>query len=80
MNFVTWSIRNPVPIVVLFVALTLAGLLSYPKLGIQDRPDIEFPAVIVTVAYPGVAPSQLESEVTRKVENAIATVNGISHI
>jgi multidrug efflux pump subunit AcrB len=38
-NFVTWSIRNPVPVVVLFVALTVAGLISFAKLGVQDRPE-----------------------------------------
>ena len=51
MNFVTWSIRNPVPVIVLFIALTVAGLISFPKLGVLDRPDIEFPAVVVTVTY-----------------------------
>ena len=61
MNFVTWSIRNPVPVIVLFVALTVAGLISFAKLGVQDRPDVELPAVVVTIAYPGVPPSQLES-------------------
>lgn len=80
MNFVTWSIRNPVPVIVLFVALTAAGLLSFSKLGVQDRPDIEMPSVVVTVTYPGVPPSQLESEVTRKVEDSIASVTGIKHI
>jgi len=67
MNFVTWSIRNPVPVIVLFIGLTVAGLISFPKLGVLDRPDIEFPAVIVTITYPGVAPTQMESEITRKV-------------
>ncbi|PZN32651.1 MAG: hypothetical protein DIU71_07035, partial [Proteobacteria bacterium] len=80
MNFVTWSIRNPVPVIVLFVTLTIAGLMSFPRLGIQDTPDIEFPAVVVTVLYPGVPPSQLESEVTRKIEDAVSTVTGIRHI
>ena len=80
MNFVTWSIRNPVPVIVMFIGLTIAGLLSFPKLGVQDRPDIEFPAVIVTVTYPGVAPTQMESEVTRKVEDAVATIAGIEQM
>jgi multidrug efflux pump subunit AcrB len=80
MNFVTWSIRNPVPVIVLFFGLTLAGLISFPKLGVQDRPDIEFPAVIVTVTYPGVAPTQMESEITRKVEDAVATISGIEQM
>ena len=80
MNFVTWSIRNPVPVIVLFIALTTAGLLSFPKLGVLDRPDIEFPAVVVTVTYPGVAPTQMESEITRKVEDAVATIAGIEQM
>jgi multidrug efflux pump subunit AcrB len=80
MNFVTWSIRNPVPVIVLFLALTVAGLLSFPKLSVQDMPDIEVPAVVVTIPYPGVPPSQLESEVTRKVEDAVASIAGIEHI
>lgn len=80
MNFVTWSIRYPVPVIVLFVALTIAGLASFPKLKVLDRPDIEFPAVVVTVTYPGVAPSQMESEVTRKVEDAITSIAGIEQM
>src|SRR5690606_23835792 len=80
MNFVTWSIRNPVPVIMLFVALTFAGLYSFPQLGVQDQPDVELPAVIVTVPYPGVPPSQLESEVTRKIEDAVSAVVGIEHI
>jgi multidrug efflux pump subunit AcrB len=80
MNFVTWSIRNPAPVIVLFIALTAAGLISFPKLGVQDRPDIEFPAINVTVGYPGVAPTQMESEITRKVEDAVATIAGIEQM
>ena len=80
MNFVTWSIRNPVPVAVLFIFLSIAGLLSFPQLGIQERPEIDFPTIMVTITYPGVAPSQLESEVTRKVEDAISTVIGIEHM
>jgi hydrophobe/amphiphile efflux-1 (HAE1) family protein len=80
MNFVTWSIRNPVPVVMMFIALTIAGLLSFPRLGVLDRPDIEFPAVVVTVTYAGVAPSQMESEVTRRVEDAVATIAGIEEM
>ena len=80
MNFVTWSIRNPVPVIMLFIALTVAGLVSFPKLGVLDRPDIEFPAIVVTVGYAGVAPSQMESEITRRVEDAVATLAGIEEL
>jgi multidrug efflux pump subunit AcrB len=79
-NFVTWSIRNPVPVIVLFIGLTVAGLISFPKLGVQDRPDIEFPTINVSVGYAGVAPTQMESEITRKVEDAVATIAGIEQM
>lgn len=80
MNFVTWSIRNPVPVIMMFIALTIAGLYAFPRLGVLDRPDIEFPAVTVSVGYPGVAPTQMESEITRKVEDAVTTISGIEQI
>lgn len=80
MNFATWSIERPVPVIVLFVALTVAGIVGLKRLGIQDRPDLDIPTVTVSVNYPGVPPSQLETEVTRKIEDSIATVTGIDHI
>ena len=80
MNFVTWSIRNPVPVIMMFAALVLGGLLSFGKLGVQDQPDISFPFVIVNVSYAGVPPSQMETEVTRKVEDAISNIVGIEAI
>ncbi len=80
MNFVTWAIRNPTPVIVMFIALMIGGLISFKRLGVQDLPDIEFPTVTVSVGYPGVPPSQMESEVTRKIEDAVATVTGVQHI
>ena len=80
MNFVTWSIRNPVPVIMMFVALVVGGMVSFPKLAVQNQPDIQFPFVFVQVAYPGVPPSQMETEVTRKIEDAVASIVGIEHI
>ena len=80
MNFATWSIGRPVPVIVLFVAMTVAGIVGLNKLGIQDRPDLDIPTVTVSVNYPGVPPTQLETEVTRKIEDSIASVTGIDHI
>jgi multidrug efflux pump subunit AcrB len=79
-NFVTWSIRNPVPVIMLFVALVVGGSLSFTKLGVQDQPDISFPFIFVSVGYSGVPPSQLETEVTRKVEDAVSNIVGIENI
>ncbi|HRO80994.1 MAG TPA: efflux RND transporter permease subunit, partial [Alicycliphilus denitrificans] len=73
MNFSAWSIRNPVPAAMLFVLLTLAGLLSFSAMKVQNFPDMDLPVVMVTAALPGAAPGQLESDVARKIENAIAT-------
>ena len=80
MNLATWGIRQPVPVIVIFVALTLAGILGFQRMGIQNFPDIDLPVVTVTVSYPGVPPAQLETEVTRRVEDAVATIVGVRHI
>jgi multidrug efflux pump subunit AcrB len=76
MNVSAWSIRNPIPAVMLFVLLTLAGLLSFNAMKVQNFPDIDLPTVTVTASLPGAAPAQLETEVARKIENAIATAAG----
>jgi multidrug efflux pump subunit AcrB len=74
MNFSALSIRHPIPAVLLFILLTLAGLIAFQGNGIQDFPDIELPVVVVTASLPGAAPATLESEVARKLENSIATL------
>ncbi len=76
-----WAIRNPIPIAVLFIVAVLAGLISYFALPIKNYPNIEFPAVLVQVTRNGAAPSEMENQVSRPVENALsglANVEGIS--
>ncbi|MCC6201663.1 MAG: efflux RND transporter permease subunit [Gammaproteobacteria bacterium] len=80
MNLSTWSIRNPIPAIVLFLLLTIAGVWSFRGLPIQDFPDIQLPVVNVVLRMPGAAPAQLETEVARPVEDALATLNGLSHM
>jgi multidrug efflux pump subunit AcrB len=80
MNFVTWAIRNPIPVIVLFIVLTVGGLVAFKRLGIQDFPDIAFPGVTVGMNYPGAPPEQMETEITRKVEDAVSNVIGVQHI
>ncbi len=80
MNLSTWSIRNPIPSLLLFILLTLLGLMSFRAMKIQNFPDIDLPTVIVTASLPGAAPAQLETEVARRIENSIATIPGIKHI
>ncbi|MGE4240248.1 efflux RND transporter permease subunit [Ramlibacter sp.] len=80
MNVSSWSIRNPIPAVMLFVLLTFGGLLSFKAMKVQNFPDIDLPTVSVSAALPGASPSQLETDVARKLENSIATVQGLKHI
>jgi multidrug efflux pump subunit AcrB len=80
MNVSSWSIRNPIPAIMLFVLLTFAGMLSFQSMKVQNFPDIDLPTVSVTAALPGAAPGQLETEVARKLENSIATLQGLKHI
>ena len=80
MNFATWSIRNPIPAILLFGLLALAGAWGFHKLPIQNFPDLDFPAVTITLTQPGAAPAQLETEVARKVENSLSTLAGLRHI
>lgn len=79
-NLSAWSILHPVPTTVLFLILTILGINSFRTLGIDESPNIDIPAVAVTVTQPGASPSELETEVTRKVEDAVAGLGNIKHI
>lgn len=80
MNFSALSIRNPIPAIMLFTLLTLAGLLAFKGNIVQDFPDIELPIVTISASLPGAAPAQLETEVSRKIEDAAATLQGVKNI
>lgn len=80
MNFSSLSIKNPIPAIMLFALLTLAGLLAYKANPVQDFPDIELPIVTVSAVLPGAAPAQLETEVARKIEDSVATLQGVKNI
>src|SRR5881398_509515 len=79
-NISSWCIRNPVFPIVLFVGLMLAGLVSFSRMQVNNNPDIDFPAAIVSVTQPGAAPNELETQVTQRVESAIRGVNGVDEI
>jgi HAE1 family hydrophobic/amphiphilic exporter-1 len=75
-----WGIRNPVPVAVLFLGLILAGLISYMALPIKQYPNIQFPIIAVTVTQNGADPGEMETQITRPVEDAVAGVSGIKDI
>jgi len=73
----SWAIRNPIPVVVAFTLMLVAGAYSYSKLPIKQFPNISFPMVVATVIQEGAAPTELENQVTRIVENSIASLPNI---
>ena len=79
-NVSAWAIRRPIPSLMLFLVLTLVGLMSFRLLQVQDFPDIDLPTVTVNVALPGGTPSQIETEITRKVEDAVASLGNVEAI
>ncbi|WP_072383076.1 efflux RND transporter permease subunit [Novosphingobium sp. NDB2Meth1] len=76
-NISAWSIRNPVVPIVMFLGLTLAGIVAFMGMKVQDQPDIEFPLVIVTISQPGAAPTEIENQITQRIESAVRTIAGV---
>lgn len=76
----SWAITRPVPVIVIFLALTIAGLFSFVQLPVTANPVINFPIVTVTVTQDGSSPSELENAVTKQVERAVSGIPGIRHI
>ncbi|WP_108812233.1 efflux RND transporter permease subunit [Sphingorhabdus sp. Alg231-15] len=79
-NISAWSIRNPVIPIVIFVGMMLAGLVSFQLIDVQNDPDIEFPVVIVSISQPGAAPTEIETQITQRVEAAVQGLDGVDSI
>jgi HAE1 family hydrophobic/amphiphilic exporter-1 len=74
------SIERPVFATMMILALVVLGLFSYIKLNIDQFPDVDFPYVTATTVLPGAGPEQIETDVTKKIEDAVNTIGGIDHI
>ena len=79
-NISAWAIRHPISPLVLFMVLTFVGIVAFIRLPVNLNPDVTFPEVDVTIAQPGAAPTELETQVLRKVEGSIASIVGVRHI
>ncbi len=79
-NISAWAIRNPVPSIVFFIALTIAGIMSFAQMSVTQNPDIDFPGASISISQPGAAPTELETQVAQKVEAAIRNINGVDEI
>ncbi len=80
MNVSAWCIRNPIAAIMFFVMLCFAGLLSYNSMKVQNFPDLDVPNIVISASLPGGSPAQLETEVARKIENGIASIQGLKNI
>ncbi|MDB5445477.1 MAG: acrB [Phenylobacterium sp.] len=75
-----WAIRNPVPVAVLFLALLLGGVIAYTRLPVKQFPNLTFPLVTVTVTESGAAPGEMETQITRPVEDAVAGLSNVKNV
>ncbi|MGO7336102.1 efflux RND transporter permease subunit [Rhizobium leguminosarum] len=80
MNFSAFSIRNPVPAILLFAMLAVGGLLAFKQLPVQNFPDMDLPTIKVTATLDGAAPAQLETEVARTIEDNLASLSYLDHV
>ena len=76
----SWSIRNPIPTLVFFMVMAVAGLIGFNQMRVNNWPDIDFPIVVVTVIRSGAAPEELQNQVTRIVEDSVSGLGGVRHI
>ncbi|MEO1045964.1 MAG: efflux RND transporter permease subunit [Pseudomonadota bacterium] len=79
-NISAWSIRNPVIPLVFFTGLLFAGMLSFARMDVVNNPDVEFPAVAVSITQPGAAPTEIENQITQRVESAVRSISGVRQI
>ncbi len=79
-NVSAWSIRRPIPAVVALAVLAILGIVSFRTMSITRFPNIDIPVVRVLITQSGAAPAELESQVTKKVEDSVASLNGVWHI
>ena len=80
LNFSAWSIRNPIPALVLFFVLGALGIVTFRSMAVTRFPNIDVPVIAISVTQSGAAPSELETQVARRVEDAVASVAGVKHI
>ncbi|MBX9721982.1 MAG: efflux RND transporter permease subunit, partial [Candidatus Obscuribacterales bacterium] len=79
-NISAWCIRNPVPPIVLFLLLTFSGVAAMFTLGVEAEPNIDLPAVSVYVNQNGAAPPEMETQITRKIEDSVAGIANVKHV
>jgi HAE1 family hydrophobic/amphiphilic exporter-1 len=76
----SWAIKRPLVPIVIFVGLVVTGLMSFSRLPVNGMPNVNIPVVNVSVFLPGASPTEIESQITLRVETALAGIGNIKHI
>src|SRR5690606_17920183 len=79
-NISAGAIRNPIPPILLILALVFAGWQAYNRLPINQLPNVDFGGFTVTVAQPGAAPEEMETQITQRIERALTAVEGVKRV
>ena len=74
------SVRRPIAVSALLVALVLLGLNAWRKIGLEQMPRMDIPYVTILTVYPGASPTEIETDVARKIEDAVSTIDGLKHV
>ncbi len=80
MKLAEWSVNRPVTTLMIYIAIVVLGLVSIPLLGLDFMPDIEIPAVSVLTSYEGAGPEEIETLITKPIEDAVSTVSGADEV
>ncbi|HOO56431.1 MAG TPA: efflux RND transporter permease subunit [bacterium] len=74
------SVRRPIAMSCLVIALGLLGIMAYPKLGLEMAPKMELPIITLLTIYPGASPEELEIDVAKRIEDQVVTLEGLKHV
>ena len=74
------SVKRPIAMGALIIMLTLLGLNSARKLGLELMPKVDVPYITVITAYPGATPEEIETDIAKRIEDAVVTVDGLKHV
>ncbi|HOQ32966.1 MAG TPA: efflux RND transporter permease subunit [Candidatus Hydrogenedens sp.] len=80
MNLIELSVRRPVAVTCLFIGLTFLGIEAYYRMGLEFFPKVDVPYVTVVTVYPGASPEEIETDIARRIEDAVFTIDGLKHV
>ena len=80
MSLSTWAIHKPIPVLVLFLVLGITGIVAFCNIPINNMPNVVIPVVTVQIKQPGASATEIDNQITRKIEAAVYGIQGIKHV